>query len=589
MPFRKRGWLRWRRRYENSLDPDEVLLDASNFPGFNTSQFEGRLELPISRRTGWTVVIVICLIVTAFSWRLFLLQVKAGPVYAERAENNTLRHTTIFAERGIIKDRNGVPLAWNESNPDNPDFAKRVYTDIPGLSHLLGYVKYPSKDTSGAYYSEAYEPKDGLELFADEKITGHNGVKIEETNAKGETVSQNVVEAPRAGETLTLSIDSELTSELYKAMQALSAKIGFTGAAGALMDLRTGEIIALTSFPEYDSNVFTEGKDTKGINATLANKQNPFLNRFTDGLYTPGSIVKPFLGVGALNEGLITPQDKILSTGSISVPNPYDPTKKSVFVDWKAHGWVDLKRAIAVSSNVYFYEVGGGFEDQKGLGIGRIEKYLRLFGLGEPLSDTETGGYLSGVEGVIPNPEWKAKVFNGEAWRLGDTYHTAIGQYGVQFTPIQMLRAVATIADDGVMPHLTLLKKAVASSTDARLHDSNNEPPVVASKTAEKVLDIPIEHFRSVKEGMRLGVLEGIAVALNIPGVHFAAKTGTAEIDAAKKYVNSWVIGFMPYESPRYAFTMVMERGPYSNTIGASSVARTFFEWMTVNKWQMFQ
>ena len=108
-----------------------------------------------------------------------------------------------------------------------------------------------------------------------------------------------------------------------------------------------------------------------------------FLNRDISGLYTPGSIVKPFFALGALNENIIDPNTKILSTGSISIPNPYVPTQKTVFKDWKVNGWVNMMQAIAVSCDVYFYEIGGGYQNQKGLGIANLEKYAELFGFGE--------------------------------------------------------------------------------------------------------------------------------------------------------------------------------------------------------------
>ena len=151
--------------------------------------------------------------------------------------------------------------------------------------------------------------------------------------------------------------------------------------------------------------------------------------------------------MGALTEGVIDPYKKILSTGSISIPNPYFPDQKTVFKDWKAHGWTDMREAIAVSSDVYFYEIGGGFESQKGLGIVNIEKYAQLFGIGQ-----KTGIDLPDEKGgIIPGPEWKIKNFKGEPWRIGDTYNTVIGQYGFQVTPLEMVRAISAIANYGTL------------------------------------------------------------------------------------------------------------------------------------------
>jgi penicillin-binding protein 2 len=198
-----------------------------------------------------------------------------------------------------------------------------------------------------------------------------------------------------------------------------------------------------------------------------------------------------------------------------------------------------MRKAIAVSSNVYFYQIGGGFGDQKGLGIANIEKYSELFGIGE-----KTGINISGeLAGTVPSIEWKLKNFRGDPWRLGDTYHTAIGQYGFQVTPIQMLRAVAGIASRGTLVTPTILKNA----TNA---------PVAMTK-----LPFTDTQYNVVHDAMRMTVTEGTASALNNPNILVAAKTGTAQIKGNTR-VNSWAIGFFPLEHPRFAFTVLMEDGP---------------------------
>lgn len=333
------------------------------------------------------------------------------------------------------------------------------------------------------------------------------------------------------------------------------------------MDVQTGEMIAMVNFPEYDSNVMTDSSDKTKINAYFQSKNNPFLNRVVSGLYTPGSIMKPFVAIGALTEHTIDPNKQILSTGSISVPNPYDPTKPSIFKDWKALGWVDMRHALAMSSDIYFYEVGGGFPGQQGLGIANIEKYLRDFGFGD-----KTGIELPGEGvGVIPDPQWKQNTFNGEDWRLGDTYNTAIGQYGLQITPLQAVRAVATIANDGEVLSPTILK---ADDTQ---------------KTIYRPTGLNPDYFKIVKEGMRLAVTDGTVKSLNVPYVHISAKSGTAELGVTKARVNSWVIGFFPTDHPRYAFALVMEKGVANNQIGASLVMREVLDYMSIYKPEYFK
>jgi len=357
-----------RGRY-NPIDPDEIFLDSQNLPDFNTYQCEGNLEKPIGRNVFSIFVAFIVFVGILFVGKIWNLQVVQGETFKTKSENNSLHNTTIFADRGVIFDRNNIPLVWNALNPNSSDFSLRVYATSTGLSTVLGYVKYPSKDSKGIYYQDKFDPKDGMEKIYNYDLSGKDGIKIIETNVKGEVISESVVQQPVDGKNMTLSIDSRLQKKLYDSMLDIADRAGYKGGAGIIMDVNTGEIIANANFPEYSSKVLTDGGDAKKINDWIADKNNPFLNRTINGLYTPGSIVKLFIAMGVLDLGVINPSKQILSTGSISIPNPYDNTKSSTFMDWKAHGLVDLRHALAVSSNVYFYEVGGGDKDQKGIGI----------------------------------------------------------------------------------------------------------------------------------------------------------------------------------------------------------------------------
>ncbi len=550
------------KNWGREIDPDEILLDAKNLPQFDQSQFEGRLEKPIAKRTVIGCGIFFCLIFLMFLGKISTLQITQGKAYANKSEQNSLRQTVIFPERGVIYDRNKTLLASNAYTGTSTEFSRRTYAPVAGLSHVLGYIRYPSKDSSGFYYQDRYEGMDGVEKIYNQEISGKNGLKIVETNALGKVESESLLEPPRDGSSLTLSIDSRIENKLYELMKTAAQSIGFDGGAAVLLDVNTGEIITAVSFPEYDSNVMSDRTNSKKIKGFVQSAQKPFLNRVTDGLYTPGSIVKPFIALAALKEGVIDPKKEILSTGSIIIPNPFDPSKKSVFKDWRVQGYVDMRAALAVSSDVYFYEIGGGFEDQAGLGVAAIEKYMRLFGFGETAPENP----LLDKAGVIPSPEWKKANFNGDPWRIGDTYHTAIGQYGFQVTPLQMVRATASIANGGRLLNPTLLR--------------TGELDAIAQ---EKVLPFSEEQIKVVKEGMRQSVLVGTSKGLNIPQVAIAAKTGTAELGTYKKFVNSWVIGFLPYDMPGVAFAAIMEKGPYTNTIGALFVMRQLFEWMAVN------
>lgn len=571
------------------INLDEILLDAKNLPEFNVHQMEGRIERPISKWAVRSLGIVFFFVAAIFSSRAAVLQIVHGDTYRAKADANHLDSVPIFSQRGIIYDRTGTELAWNTA----PELANhlwfgsmltagtagatdehattsetylsepylRSYIRKAGFGHLLGYVSYPLKDSKGLYYQNEFQGKAGIEGLFDKELNGANGTRLTETDALGNIAGESVIEPPKDGSSIILSIDAGVQSTLSDAIASLADNSGFVGGGGVIMDVRTGEILALTSYPEYDSQVLSLGDDVNKIRGYMTGVNKPLLNRVLSGLYTPGSIVKPFIALGALEEGVIDPNKKILSTGSISIPNPYDAAQSTVFRDWRAHGWVDMRQALAVSSDVYFYEVGGGYKnEQKGLGIANIKKYSELFGLGT------TTGIILGNEatGVIPDPQWKAANFNGEPWRLGDTYHTAVGQYGFQVTPIQVVRAVAALANNGTLLVPQILKGA---------------PPEITS-----TISLHQENFQIVKEGMREGVVSGTAAALVFPDVAVAAKTGTAELGVAKQYVNSWTTGFFPYENPQYAFAVVMERGPVANTVGASFIMRQVIDWMRTNR-----
>lgn len=551
-----------RKKNYGIIEPDEIFIDSKNLPKFDPGRFQGRLEKPVSQRTIIAVGGIFAIIALLYIGKIWNLQITDGTTYAAKAETNRLRHSLVFPERGAIFDRHNEPLAWNEGKSADGELSLRRYSELTGLAHLVGYLKYPAKDSAGFYYQENFIGLAGVEKWQNATLAGQTGRLIVEVDATNQTTWQNIFLPPINGADLKLSADAKLSDALYGFIKNLASEVNFQGGAGALMNIQSGEILALVSFPEYDQNLITAGDDKNAVDKILNDRRNPFLNRITDGVYTPGSTVKPFVAVGALTEKIIAPEEKILSTGAIAIPNPYDKTKESVFVDWKAHGWVDMRQALAVSSNVYFYEIGGGFEEQRGLGISGIEKYLRMFGFGRGGANS----FFGETSGTIPNPEWKVENFEDGTWRIGDTYHTVIGQYGVQVTPLQLLRAMAAIANDGALMEPTVL-----------LGDNTWQ-------TKKEILPFKKEDIQVVKEGLRQAVLVGTASGLNISEVTVAAKTGTAELGFSKQFVNSWVTGFFPYKNPRYAFVVIMEKGPRANTIGAAYVMRQLLEWLANNR-----
>lgn len=547
-----------RRRFSHEIDPDEVLLDAHNLPQFDRERFQGRLEKPLGKGSAIVLAFLFLIVGIVFSWRLFDLQGLEGATYFARAENNRLEHTPIFPARGVVSDRNGTELVWNIPGTDYPT---RVYADTPGLAHILGYVQYPEKDNNGFYYRRDTLGIDGVEYMYQDALAGISGVRLVEVDVHNEILSESVMSPPVNGDNLTLAIDARLQEQFANSITTLSDEVGFAGGAAILMDVESGEVLALVSMPEYNSAVMSEGDDAGKIASYTLDERTPFVNRAVAGLYTPGSTVKTFVAAAALEEEVIDTVTSVYSSGQLVIPNPYGGPD-TIFRDWKAFNeWFNVRTALAWSSDVFFYVIGGGFENQKGVGIAKIKEYAEEFGLA-----SMTGIDLPGEKtGVIPDPAWKEEVF-GEDWRVGNTYHTAIGQYGFQVTPIELVRGTAAIANGGnlVSPHVV----KEMGGEDA------------APKDVAQTVSVSEENVRIIREGMRAAVESGTASGLNVEYVDVAAKTGTAELGISKNNVNSWVTGFFPYDEPKYAFVVLMEKGPRDNTIGGVSIMRQLLDWM---------
>jgi penicillin-binding protein 2 len=551
-----------RKGYFDGVNPEDAFLDSSNLPGYDFGAAEGKIVKPLSTKEVYTIGFLFVIILIIFTYRSLNLQLLQGSKYRELSQNNTLSKSIIFAERGVITDRFGTELAWNEPHTDAVDFnnmlniySLRKYINQPGLSHLLGYVSYPIADKSGYWWRTDFVPNAGIELSLGNKLRGENGYKLIEVNALGDVISSGSIEPPIDGENITLTIDRELATDLYNAIKEGADIAGFQGGAGVIMDIDTGEVLAITSYPEYDSNILTDATDRETISKYAQDPYKPFLNRAVQGSYTPGSIIKPYVGAVALQEGIITENTKILSTGVLKVPNKYNPGQYTIFRDWRTGlGLLDIREAIKMSSSIFFYIIGGGHEQQPGLGITKIAKWGKIFGFGELTGITLPGE----IPGLVPTPNWQKETFGDDSiWRLGNTYHSAIGQYGWLVTPIQAAQYISSIANGGRLNSPILILGTQGSSTT-----------------------IPIDKYnlQIIREGMRMGAQSGTAQALNINGIEIAAKTGTAQLGRGNEFMNSWVVGFWPYDNPKYAFAIVLEKAKADTLRGAAPAMRPFFE-----------
>ncbi|MBU1292778.1 hypothetical protein KJ819_01780 [Patescibacteria group bacterium] len=531
---------RRKRRRERELDPDEIFLDSSNLSDFDTGQLEGRLEKPIERNTFAGIGVVALIIGTALVAQAANLQMIQGERYSAQSERNRLRPQVLFAERGAIVDRNGFALVYNEAGDDG--FVTRKY-ESPGFAHLLGYVSYPRRDSSGKFYDTEITGLSGVESAMNDVLSGKNGTLLVEEDALGKIQSSGTVKPAEKGQTVTLSIDARAQRAFARSVKSLADSVPFKGGSAILMDVNTGEVHALVSYPEYDSNVLSSGGPSEVIAGYQKDTRQVYLDRAVSGLYTPGSIVKPMEIAGALTDGIVTPETVIVSNGFISIPNAYDPSRPTIFKDWKILGPMNARSAVAWSSDVYFYTIGGGFNGIRGLGIERLKYWYDLFGF-----TSKTGIELEGeAEGFVPTPAWKEERY-GDPWRVGDTYNTAIGQYAMQVTPLGAARAVAAVANGGKLVRPTLVK-------DAPLQGKS----------------IPVDQaaLQVAQEGMRLGATEGTSKGLSdLSFVKVAGKTGTAQLGVNNEFHSSWAVGYFPYDNPKYAYVVVMERGPAANLVG---------------------
>lgn len=541
-------WLR--KSYRNpEIDPDEIFLDASVSTDFDRGRFEGRIEKPLAPSAFVSLGIVLALLFITLAGRAWHLQFVNGEAFAAESAHNSLEAVVQFAPRGVITDKDSVVLVDNVVRDDGTMGRNYLY---PEIGQIVGYVSYPKKDKNGNYYDTAMRGVAGLEAEYDALLSGTNGQLLTETDAVGTVRSSGIIVPAKEGKTLRLTIDATMERSLARAIAATATSRHFNAGAGVIIDIHTGAIRALVSYPSYDPNVMSNGGPSSIIASYNTSPGHPYLDHAVQGIYAPGSTVKPFVAAGALTDGLITPQTIINDPGQLLVPDPYHPGKNFVYKGWRALGLMDVRHAIAWSSDAFFYTLGGGFGSQKGLGIDRLNYWYDAFGIGKP-----TGVNLpEEAAGVIPTPAWKQKVFN-EQWYLGDTYFTAIGQYSMQVTPIQMARATAAVANGGTLYKPTLLE---------------GEPPVATP------VPVDPDALRVVREGMRIGVTNALSAAINLPYISAAAKTGTAQVGVHNEYDNSWVEGFFPYENPQYAFAVVLERGPSGTGEEAVNVMRQFFE-----------
>ncbi len=443
----------------------------------------------------------------------------------------------------------------------------REYRSPYSFSHVVGYTGYATKEYLSV--SKELSPTDlvgksGLEFSYDSYIRGENGGIITKVNSKNEPLGEAHLKDPTPGDDLYLSIDGMLQEKIYEVFR----ERGVIRGAAVALDPKTGDVLAIVSVPGFDSTALSRGIDAAALRDLTNDPSEPFFTRAISGQYPPGSTLKPFIALAALEDGVISPQKKIYAPAAIFVPNIYNPEVVYRFPDWKEHGWVNMVKAIAVSSNVYFYHVGGGFGEIKGLGIERIVSYLKRFGLGRIL-EIDIAGEASGF---LPTPEWKRDA-KGEDWYIGDTYNVSIGQGDVSLTPLQLASATSGIANGGTLFSPRIVQRVVKYEGGVIRENQ--------SKTTSSY-GISGDNVRVVQEGMREAVRSGSSRLLADVSVAVAGKTGTAQA-GKQKQPHAWWTGFAPYEDPRIALTVLVENGGEGSAV-AVPIAKEVLGWYFENR-----
>ena len=527
--------------------------------------------------------LVFLVLIVVVAGRFWFVQAVSGDHYRGLADNNRLREVQIQAPRGLIYERQGNLLVENipaynlmldrsratdlnrslqvaaqklgrpvedlqaaiERQPgktlfqpvliaedlslsqvarlsvlslEHPEFEievghLRLYRYGPMTAHLLGYLgevteKELARPNTPLRSGDLIGRK-GIEQSFDEHLRGIDGERIVIVDSRGRPKEETHRQQSESGERLELAVDLDLQQEAARFFE------GKEGAAVAL-DPGTGEVRMLFSAPAYNPNLFSRRLDQAAWQELVDSPRHPLQDRALQSTYSPGSVFKIIMAIGGLTDGVIDTRSRVYCPGSAKIYNRR-------FRCWKrgGHGWVELRRAIKESCDVYFYQLG------KELGISRIAHYARLFGFGQP-----TGIEISGEKrGLVPDPEWSQEI-RGTPWYPGETISVSIGQGPILVTPMQLATMMATVANGGfrVVPRVTQV------SSPPKLEPVGVEPAAL----------------EAVRDALWAVVNErGTGARAHVPGIDVAGKTGTVQVVRQETWIKS---EDLPYEKRDHAW-----------------------------------
>ena len=485
-------------------------------------------------------------------------------------------------KKDLKKNRSFVPikvkekLTWEEISkillkaPELPGIIideglSRYYPHGEMMAHVLGYVSAPSDQELRAKDDPLLEVpgfkvgKAGIEKLYEKRLRGKGGNVKLEVNAYGRIMKEIEKTEGIAGENIVLTIDSRLQASAYNAF-------GEESGAAILLDVNTGEILALVSAPSYDPNLLSQGLTRDEWNELISNHKKPMTNKAINGQYSPGSTFKMIVALAALESGTVALNTRVFCSGQMFLGN-------HAFHCWKkhGHGLMNVVQALEHSCDIYFYEVS-----QK-IGIERIANMARRFGLGE-LVDI---GFEGEKAGLIPDREWKLKRFK-ESWQQGETLISGIGQGYVLTTPIQLAVMTASMVNGGykVAPSFIRLDKNI--------------------KTEENKIKVSNSSLEVVKEGMYAVVNNPGGTAywtgrFDYNGQKMSGKTGTTQVrrismkerqtGVLKEHELPWhlrnhalFVGYAPHDNPKYAVAVLVEHGGGGSTVAAPIAKRILLD-----------
>lgn len=555
-------------------------------------------------------MIISVLVIAVLIGRAAYLQIYQGEYYAGLADGNRIRIVPSMAPRGTFYDRNGELLVTNRPGfsvsllpltaPISDDVIDRlsdllkvptdeiktkiaghsgfnpirIKTDVtpdivsiieeqksqyPGVvievtpirdyilkqegAHTFGYVSEINDTELEKMKDEGYKSGDiigkfGLEKVYDKELRGENGGQQVEVDVSGKPVQILGRKEPVPGDDLELTIDINLQQAAEKAVNEQLTQIGAHAAAAVVMNPQTGEILAMVSRPAFDPNLFAHGISSKDWNQLNNNPYHPMDNKTITGEYPPGSTFKIVTGTAALTEGVVTPDEQIFDSGRHWIIPKGN-------ADGEALGWLNFRTALAHSDNVYFYEMGNR------LGIDRLEKYARMFGLG-----AKTGIDLPyEATGLVANRRYKEKNFDDGEWYLSETFDAAIGQGFNLVTPLQAAMVMGEIAADGKRYKPHVVNRIIAPDGSVV---KDFQPELLSQ------LDVPEEDIKLVQDGLHDVTKYGTA-ASSFRGftVDIAGKTGTAENSQGRDH--GWFVAYGPFDNPNIVVAVIVENGGYGS------------------------